>query len=86
MMAALAVGTFLGYLAGKWLDTDYMILIGLALGVIAGYQNVYHLVKRYMKNPQLSETVEEPSEDELRRKKAEEEFDRWRQERNSDER
>lgn len=83
MIASLALGGFLGYLAGKWLDAGYLILPGLALGAAAGYRNVYLMVKKYIKNPKLPEP-ERPSEEELRRKRAEEEFERWKQERKSD--
>ena len=40
-------------LGGLWLDrkfgTEWIAIVGFVLGTIAGFQNVYRLVKRYFK-------------------------------------
>lgn len=40
-------------LGGLWLDrkfgTKWIVIVGFVLGTIAGFQNVYRLVKRYFK-------------------------------------
>lgn len=40
-------------LGGAWLDghfgTKWIAIVGFVLGVIAGFQNVYRLVKRYFR-------------------------------------
>lgn len=40
-------------LGGAWLDgklgTKWIAIVGFVLGAIAGFQNVYRLVKRYFK-------------------------------------
>lgn len=40
-------------LGGAWLDrhfgTKWIAIVGFVLGAIAGFQNVYRLVKRYIK-------------------------------------
>lgn len=40
-------------LGGLWLDrkfgTKWIVIVGFVLGAIAGFQNVYRLVKRYFK-------------------------------------
>lgn len=40
-------------LGGAWLDTyfktKWIAVVGFALGVAAGFKNVYRLVKRYLK-------------------------------------
>lgn len=86
MMVPVCLGGFLGWLVGKWLNAKYVLLIGFVLGAAAGYRNVYDMVKRYLKDPPEPESPRELSEEEIRRMKAEEEFNRWRQERNLDER
>ena len=79
MITAVAVGTILGYFIGKWLDMPWFILVGMLLGIAAGYRNVYLTVKKYTKDPKPAVSPL-PSEDELRRQMAEEEFRKWKQE------
>ncbi|MDR1607949.1 MAG: AtpZ/AtpI family protein [Deltaproteobacteria bacterium] len=48
---ALVIAIFLGAGAGWWLDkflgtTPWCFIIGLLLGVVAGYRNIYILAKR----------------------------------------
>ena len=47
------VPILLCYLGGAWLDgkfgTKWIGVVGFILGAIAGFQNVYRLVKRYFK-------------------------------------
>lgn len=84
MMVPVCLGGFLGWLVGRRLSADYVLLIGFVLGAAAGYRNVYYMLKKYMKNPPQPESARKPSEEEIRRMKAEEEFRRWRRERDSD--
>ena len=86
MMVSLCLGGFFGWLLGKWLGVSFLTLIGFLFGAAAGYRNVYDMVRRYIKNPPKPEAAYKPSEEEINRMKAEEEFRRWRQERNSDDR
>ena len=79
MMAAVAVGTLTGYFLGKWLGINWLILAGIILGIAAGYRNVYLTVKKYTADPKPEQIVL-PSEEELKRQKAEEEFRKWKQE------
>lgn len=48
------VPIFLCFFAGMWLDkkfgTKYLIIIGFMIGAIAGFRNVYVLVRRSIKN------------------------------------
>lgn len=85
MMVPVCLGGFLGWLVGKWLNADYVLLIGFVLGAVAGYRNVYDMVKRYLKDPPDPEVPHELSEEEIKRMEAEEEFNRWRQERERNE-
>lgn len=78
MIAALIVGGVLGYVLGKELGMKWLILPGLFLGAVAGYQNVYRMVRRYTREPR-AEKKEEPSEEEKRRLAAEEEFRKWKE-------
>ncbi len=79
MMAAVAIGTLAGYFLGKWLGISWLILAGIILGIAAGYRNVFLTVKKYTADPE-PEIPALPTEDELRRQKAEEEFRKWKQE------
>lgn len=81
MIAAVVVGGLLGFFCGKWLGAKWMILPGIGLGVVAGYQNVYRMVRKYTRPPK-----EEPKEDKEaaeRRRHAEEEFLKWKEEKNN---
>lgn len=78
MIAAVAIGTATGYLLGKWLNAGWLILVGIALGIAAGYRNVYLTVKKYTADPEPSEQAP-PTEAELRRQRAEEEFRKWKE-------
>ena len=62
-----------GVLLAGWL-----ILVGIALGIAAGYRNVYLSVKKYTADPEPSEQAP-PTEAELRRQRAEEEFRKWKE-------
>ena len=79
MMAAVAVGTLTGYFLGKWLGINWLILAGIILGIAAGYRNVYLTVKKYTADLKPEQIVL-PSEEKLKRQKAEEEFRKWKQE------
>ena len=84
MMVSLCLGGFFGWLLGKWLSIKFLMLVGFLFGAAAGYRNVYDMVKRYLKEPPKPEAAGKLSEEEIKRMKAEEEFNRWRQERKSD--
>ncbi len=79
MLAPICVGTFFGYLLYRWLDVKAPILIFLLLGIAAGYRNVWKMVKSFTKDEpdprlQKKETHSSP---------AEEEFARWKTERDA---
>ena len=78
MIAAVVVGGILGFFLSKWLGIKWLILPGIGLGIIAGYRNVYDMVRKYTKE----EKAENAEEDEAakRRKAAEEEFRKWKEE------
>jgi ATP synthase protein I len=47
MVAAVAIGTGIGYYLDKYFDTKpYLTLIFMVLGVIAAFKNVIYFVKR----------------------------------------
>ena len=45
----LAIAIVIGYLGGRWLDgrfgTSYLAYIGLLLGIIAGFRNLFSLAR-----------------------------------------
>jgi F0F1-type ATP synthase assembly protein I len=56
----LAVATVIGLLAGRWLDgklgTDpYLTLVGLLLGVAAGFKSLFETARRQQREDQSSE-------------------------------
>jgi len=65
----LAVSTVIGLLAGRWLDHKlstgpYLMLVGLILGVVAGFRSVYRSARQQMKDipPYEPEAPPEPPE------------------------
>lgn len=78
MISALVVGGLLGYYLGRWLDAGWLILPGLFLGAVAGYQNVYRMVRKYTRVPEEKEEVQGEAEE--RRRAAEAEFLAWKRE------
>ncbi len=79
MLVPIALGGVIGYFLDRWLGTSFLILLFLLLGIAAGYRNVWQLVKGYTKDaaPDAKETRRT-----VKRSPAEEEFERWKQERN----
>lgn len=76
MLAPIGVGALLGYLMYRWFDVKTPVLIFLFLGIAAGYRNVFRMVKSFTKDepdPRLKkkETHSSPAEDEFARWKAE---------------
>ena len=52
----LALSTVIGLLAGRWLDgklstSPYLTLVGLLLGVIAGFRSLYLAAKQSQRQP-----------------------------------
>lgn len=47
MVLATVFGLAGGYYFDKWLDTGpYGLIVGLIMGIIAGYRNIYVILKR----------------------------------------
>lgn len=79
MLAPICVGTFFGYLLYRWFDVKAPILIFLLLGIAAGYRNVWKMVKGFTKDepdPRLQKI-------QTHRSPAEEEFAKWKAERDA---
>ena len=59
----LALAIVVGYFAGRWLDgrfgTTYLAYIGLLLGIIAGFRNLFSLAR----GAQASAKSEDPPKD-----------------------
>ena len=48
LVFAIFIGAFLGYLLDNYLETGYLFkIIGLIVGIIAGFRNVYIMGKKY---------------------------------------
>lgn len=78
MISALAVGGLLGYGLDRLFGTlPVLTIVGLFLGVAAGFRSVWLLLSKYTKEP---EEAEAPKAD-AKLLAAEEEFRRWKQER-----
>ncbi len=83
MVSALAVGGLLGYGADRLLGTlPWITILGLFLGIAAGFRSVWSLIARYTKDP--AEEVKPVKDRKLA--EAEEEFRRWKQERGKNDR
>ncbi len=52
MVLALVIGIAIGYYLDKWFQTKYpwFFLIFMILGIIAGFRNIYVLMKRAEKD------------------------------------
>ncbi|MBR5711969.1 MAG: AtpZ/AtpI family protein [Lachnospiraceae bacterium] len=82
MASALAVGGLLGYGADRLLKTlPVFTIIGLFLGIAAGFRSVWALVARYTKDPEEPVApVKDP-----KMEAAEEEFRQWKNRRDGQE-
>jgi len=50
LVFAIFIGFFIGYLLDNYFDTGYLFkIIGLILGIIAGFRNVYIMGKKLQK-------------------------------------
>ena len=48
LVFAIFIGAFLGYLLDNYFETGYLFkIIGLIVGIIAGFRNVYVMGKKY---------------------------------------
>jgi ATP synthase protein I len=48
LVFAIFIGAFIGYLLDKYFGTDYLFkIIGLIVGIIAGFRNVYLMGKKF---------------------------------------
>jgi len=48
LVLAIFIGAFIGYLLDNWFGTNYFFkIVGLILGIIAGFRNVYIMGKKY---------------------------------------
>lgn len=78
MLAPIAVGAVIGYYLDVWLGTEVLFLFFLLIGIAAGYRNVWHLVRKFTKNEPAARQQVIRKE---RKSPAQEEFERWRAER-----
>lgn len=75
MVCALAVGGLLGYGADRLFHTlPVFTIIGLFLGVAAGFRTTWQLVANYAKDPEPSAAAKADA----RQEEAEAEFRRWK--------
>lgn len=49
LVISIAIGVALGLLLDKYFGTSYFFYIGLILGIIAGFRNVYIMGKKFEK-------------------------------------
>jgi ATP synthase protein I len=47
LVLAIVIGGFLGYLMAEYTGKTYWLYIGLILGIIAGFRNLYIMGKKY---------------------------------------
>jgi ATP synthase protein I len=48
LVFAIFIGAFLGYLLDNYFETGYLFkIIGLIVGIIAGFRNVYEMGKKF---------------------------------------
>ncbi len=75
MMSAIAVGGLLGYGLDRLLGTlPILTIVGLLLGVAAGFRSVWSLIAKYAKDPEPPKT--EPAD--AKQAEADAEFLRWK--------
>ncbi len=64
MVAATFIGLAMGYYLDQWLDTKpWFTLVFLAIGVIAGFRNVYILTARELRRQKREEQQAEKDRD-----------------------
>lgn len=52
MALSIAIGAYGGYWVDRWLDTSpWFSLIGLGMGIVAAFRNLYIMYKRSKKGP-----------------------------------
>ena len=75
MVSALAVGGLLGYGADRLFHTlPVLTIVGLFLGIAAGFRSTWALVERYAKDPEQPA----PEAKDAKQAEAEAEFRRWK--------
>lgn len=47
MMVPVFLCLFIGYKLDKWLGTNYLVIIFIILGVLAGFKSVYSIIKGF---------------------------------------
>ena len=55
MLAPIFLAGFLGYWLDRWFDISWIFLVLLLVGIAAGYRNVWHLIKGYMREEHARE-------------------------------
>jgi ATP synthase protein I len=50
MPAACLIGWFGGSLLDRWLHTDWIYVVGILLGAVAGFVQIYRVASGYMKD------------------------------------
>lgn len=84
MIVTLGVGFGVGYLLAWIFKVDWLILVGLFLGMAAGYRNIYDMVIGFTKDKK-EQPVHVVTKDELFRLEAEKEFSKWKEQKDSSE-
>lgn len=79
MIVSMAVGGFLGFFVGKWLNFKAAVLLGLMLGAAGGMSSVLKQLSRYIKKPE-GKAKSPLSEREKKLIEAERAFEEWKAE------
>ena len=50
MPAACLIGWFGGSLLDRWLHTDWIYVVGIVLGAVAGFVQIFRVASKYMRD------------------------------------
>lgn len=84
MIVSIGLGFLIGYGLSKLTGLDWLVLVGILLGVFAGYRNVYDMVIGYTKGDKTTRKPG-PTKEDLFRLEAEKEFSKWKENKDSHE-
>ena len=55
MLVPIFLSIYIGNQLDKWMNTNYLTIVFLFLGILAAFRNVYHLTKNFYKNDKRKE-------------------------------
>lgn len=84
MIVSVGLGFLIGFGLSKLTHIDWLVLVGILLGVFAGYRNVYDMVIGFTKSAKTAKKPG-PTKEELFRLEAEKEFSKWKENKDSHE-